>query len=248
MTFDQSGYEARFEWGPRGLEWLAATSDVVIIVDVLSFSTAVDIAVSRGASILPYPWRDPSAGVYAASRGASLASRRSEPGAWSLSPASLETIPRGTALVLPSPNGASLSYHARAPAVITACLRNCQAVAAWTGARARRCSVIAAGEQWSDGTLRPSLEDLIGAGAVLRGLSAKLSPEAELAVAAFERVESSLFDALARCGSGRELIEGGFLRDVKLAADYGSSGAVPLLSDGRFADARAISGALSPES
>ena len=56
--FDQDGHRVRFEWGPNGLRRLAPGSDVVVIVDVLSFTTAVDIAVGRGATVLPYRWHD----------------------------------------------------------------------------------------------------------------------------------------------------------------------------------------------
>ena len=65
MFYDQTDYAIRFEWGAPGVEVLAACSDVVIIVDVLSFSTCVDIAMARGAVILPYQWRDASAETYA---------------------------------------------------------------------------------------------------------------------------------------------------------------------------------------
>ena len=43
----------RLEWGPRAVDVFEAWADIVVVVDVLSFSTAVDVAVSRGAAILP---------------------------------------------------------------------------------------------------------------------------------------------------------------------------------------------------
>jgi 2-phosphosulfolactate phosphatase len=58
VIFDQAEYALRCEWGASGVRQLAAISDVLIVVDVLSFSTAVDIAVSNGAIVFPYGSRD----------------------------------------------------------------------------------------------------------------------------------------------------------------------------------------------
>jgi 2-phosphosulfolactate phosphatase len=230
----QTDYELLCEWGLHGVTILAPVSDALIIVDILSFSTAVDIAVARGASVLPYRWRDNSAEAFAASKGALLAAPRSAHGEYSLSPASLQSIPANTALVLPSPNGSTLCLHASGAVTFTACLRNSAAVAARARACGSRIAVIPAGEQWSDGSLRPAIEDLIGAGAVLAELPGRLSPEAESAVAVFERFRHNLDDVLARCRSGRELVERGFSRDVALAAEYASSSAAPVLRGDRF--------------
>lgn len=238
MLFDQAGYDLRCDWGLEGLRHLAPGSDAVVIVDVLSFSTAVDIAVANGASVLPYRWNDDSAARFAAERQAELAGSRGAHG-YSLSPASLRAIPSGTALVLPSPNGSTLSLAAGAPRTYTACLRNAAAVAAHLSKSTAGVAVIPAGEVWGDGSLRPCVEDWIGAGAVLCGLSGRLSPEAELAVAAFERFRWNLQSALAGCGSGRELAEHGFSRDVELAAECGASSTVPFLVNGWFVNAAA---------
>jgi len=69
---------------------------------------------------------------------------------------------------------------------------------------------------------------------VLSLLTGRLSPEAELAVAAFERFRGDLAGAMSRCGSGKELVEGGFRSDVDLASEYGVSSAVPMLAGDRF--------------
>lgn len=236
MHWDQSEFDLRCEWGLAGVQALAPISDVLIVVDVLVFSTAVDVAVGRGATVLPYRWRDRTAAAFADSKGALLAGPRSA-GGYSLSPPSLEAIEAGTALVLPSPNGGTLSLMAGHVTTFTACLRNCRAVAAQAQARGSRIAVVPAGEQWGDGALRPAIEDLVGAGAVLASLPGRLSPEAEAAVAAFERFRHNLPDALLRCTSGKELVERGFARDVEVAAEFGASATAPILREDRFMDA-----------
>ena len=63
-AFTQKAWPCRCEWGP-GAAAALAPADVTIVVDVLSFTTCVDVAVSRGAAILPYPWNDASAAAFA---------------------------------------------------------------------------------------------------------------------------------------------------------------------------------------
>ena len=46
--FNQQEFDIRLEWGLKGVELLAPISDVVIIVDVLSFSTCVDVGTGMG--------------------------------------------------------------------------------------------------------------------------------------------------------------------------------------------------------
>jgi len=234
MYFDQTDCDLRCEWGMQGLLALASTSHAVVIVDVLSFSTAVDIAVSNGACVFPYCWKDDSAARFAREKDALLASDRTATGAYSLSPASLRSIPPQTRIVLPSPNGSALALSAKAVPVFTACLRNAPAVAKRAAKCGSRIAVIPAGERWEDHTLRPCLEDLIGAGAVLAELGGTLSPEAELAVSSFARFRRALRDAFSRCGSGKELIQRGFAEDVGLAAEYAVSSAAPVLAGDRF--------------
>lgn len=157
MFDDQGEFRERFEWGEAGIRRLAPGADVVVVVDVLSFATAVDVAVGRGAIVYPYRWRDETAATFARRVGAELAVDRGTEGAaapYSLSPASLLTIPPGTRLVLPSPNGATLVALAAdlGAAVIAGSLRNARAVAAACRTAGKTIAVIAAGERWpSDG-------------------------------------------------------------------------------------------------
>src|SRR5258708_38511474 len=103
MPNSQSAYAVRFDWGLAGVREVANRSGAAVLVDVLSFSTCVEIATARGATILPCRERDAAAADLAARAHAALAGPRSEPGL-SLSPRSLTAIGAGTLLVLPPPN------------------------------------------------------------------------------------------------------------------------------------------------
>jgi 2-phosphosulfolactate phosphatase len=232
MVFDQQPYEIRCEWGAPGLRHLAEHSDAVVIVDVLSFSTSVDIAVSREAVVYPYRWRDATAAAYAHSRQAVLADvrRRSTTG-YSLSPASLLHIAAGTRLVLPSPNGAFLSTMTGTLPTFTGCLRNARALAAVLCTIGRRISLIPAGERWPDGSLRPAFEDLLGAGAIIHHLPGRRSPEAAAAEAIFLHCQHDVGMYLQQCGSGKELMQWGCAADVALAAALEQSDCVPVLQE-----------------
>ncbi|MEO0355251.1 MAG: 2-phosphosulfolactate phosphatase [Cyanobacteria bacterium P01_A01_bin.3] len=233
MKFDQADFDIRCEWGQQGISQLAPISDVVIIVDALSFSTSVDIATSRGAIAFPYQWRDGSTQAFADSMDAELAQKRGE-GKYSLSPASLLEIPRGTRLVLPSPNGSSLSLATGETPTIAGCLRNAKAVASAAMRYGQKIAVIPAGERWSDCSLRPALEDWIGAGAVLSYLEGRFSPEAKLAVATYQNMRLDLEHLIKQCGSGQELINQGFEQDVHLALQLNTSDCVPTLVNGSY--------------
>lgn len=285
----------RLEWGAVGA--LALTSDAVqrgetvyaVVVDVLSFTTAVSVAADAGIDVHPYRWGDASAQQFAADRGAALAvprSRSTREGGISLSPNSIRELDDGSvsSLVLPSPNGSTVTavLAAAGATVVAASLRNAAAVAGWLADRIgagrdttsditpditpgdapditpgdtsgdtgehpaeRPASVVLvpAGERWPDGSLRPAVEDLWGAGAVAAGLVERLtdrmgpsllSPEAELGAVAFGAVVCRIEEALATCASGRELIDQGWPLDVAVAAELDQSRTVPVLTDGAY--------------
>jgi 2-phosphosulfolactate phosphatase len=239
MFYDQGEFDVRCEWGEGGVKALAPISEVVAIVDVLSFSTAVDVATGRGAEVIPYGGSDENAAAFAEANNAVLAARQRGDSGYSLSPTSLLSISPGERLVLPSPNGSALTALtvevAPSAVVLAGCLRNVGSVARAAAQFGRRIAIVPAGERWPiDQSLRPAVEDLIGAGALVARLPGTRSPEAAAAVAAYETAKSRLADFLRRCGSGRELIERGFAADVDLAAQLDVSDSVPRLIDGAF--------------
>jgi len=246
-------YAVRFEWGPAGAAALAPSSSCLVIVDVLSFSTSVTVAAEAGTRV--YPWwgsEDEDAAGFAWEHRAQLAGGRRSGVPWSLSPAALRRAPFTPRLVLPSPNGSAICAAAVAgeAAVIAGCLRNAAAVGRFLREREAPgpVTVIAAGERWPDGSLRPALEDLLGAGAVLAAVAGALSsgalspgalspgalsPEAEAARACYGAT-ADVPAAVAGSASGRELTEGGFGDDVAIAVEIDSCDLVPILADGAF--------------
>ncbi|WP_072802081.1 2-phosphosulfolactate phosphatase [Rhodococcoides yunnanense] len=244
----QLSHNGRFDWGPSGAAALAPASDVAVVVDVLSFTTTLSVALDRGTHVIPWHSRDETARTLARSQDASLAVGRSvaRAGEISLSPATLRMGQAPARLVLPSPNGSTIAsaLSTETTVCVGASLRNAAAVASWishTVGPNAVVSVVAAGERWPDGELRPAVEDLWGAGYVLAELALRdparsFSPEARVAIDAWTAVSSAVHDRLRQCASGQELIDIGFAADVDIAAEVDGSRTVPVLRNGCFTD------------
>jgi 2-phosphosulfolactate phosphatase len=101
--------------------------------------------------------------------------------------------------------------------------------------KSKRVGVIPAGERWKENdALRPCVEDLIGAGAIISHLNGRLSPEALTAKIVYENLSADLIGNLKNCVSGREKIARSEEEDVRLAAEINVSDCVPTLKNGAF--------------
>jgi phosphosulfolactate phosphohydrolase-like enzyme len=76
---NQSDYRIRLDWGPTGAAAIApgaaviaVGADVIAVVDVLSFSTTLTVAVERGIPVLPFRWGSADASRSARRHGATL--------------------------------------------------------------------------------------------------------------------------------------------------------------------------------
>lgn len=217
-VFAQDQHNIRMEWGVKGVKTLSESCDIIVIIDVLSFTTCVNIAVENGANVYPYYFKDERAKDFAESHQAELAQKRSANSKYSLSPSSMMNVTKETKLVLPSPNGATLSMESEKPTV-AGCLRNAKAVAEYVS-KFDNIGIIPSAERWHDDlTMRPSFEDLMGAGAIISYLHGNKSLEAMMAQAVFEKFSDRLYSNLSNCISGKELIEIGYESDVKYASD-----------------------------
>ena len=240
-SFRQAGTGVRFDWGVTAAATLPGPASALVVVDVLSFTTAVSVATGRGIAIAPYPLGVAGAADLAERLGAALAvprRERSPAHPWTLSPGALLAAPPTHRLVLPSPNGSAIAAavaggqggddpgeRTGGPAVVAGCLRNVTATADWLVARGYGTDespvwLIAAGERWPGGSLRPALEDQLGAGALADALEragCSLSPEARAAARTFAGT-ADLLKAITSCASGCELLAMGFPDEAEIAA------------------------------
>lgn len=214
-----------------------ADIDLLVVCDVLSFSTTVSIATSRGISIVPAAPGEEA--ELAAALGAQLAGRSrqaDEKAPWTLSPAAMASAPSVDTVVVASPNGAAISATAvrAGVSVLAGSLRNAAAVARYVAESPGPVGVIAAGERWADGELRPAIEDDLAAGLFCRALLAvgfELEAEAELSARAVVGLNAEAIGRLVTAShSGRELFERGFGDDVRLATELDGDALVPLLT------------------
>ncbi len=213
-------------WGIDGLAYYGDFYSAIVVVDVLSFCTTVDIAISRGGSIIPSAIEDGRLlQSLAEKKSAILAGKRNEPGI-SLSPASMQSLQPGQTVLLPSPNGSTLIELASKyeKPVFTGCLRNSLALAQLLMQKKYfPVLFVAAGEKFSNKMLRPAIEDYWGVGSILTALDGEKTLEAYSAEKSFELVAGGLQKALIACESGQELYTRGYQRDVELAGDYNAS-------------------------
>lgn len=205
--FDQSTYQVRLDWGVDGLVRLAP-ADIVIVVDVLRFSSTVVRAVERGEDV-PL-----DAAAHAVSiNGAAVA----------------EAAARSGALVLV---GGLRNASAVAAAVLAEQeLRGARTSVALIAAGERTGSETGSG-------LRFAVEDQLGAGAVVDALGARgidhTSPDAAVAAESFRALRRAVTHLLTASGSGLELIARGERDDVLAAAALDAASVVPVLRDGVF--------------
>lgn len=238
-------WEVDLAWGRRGARDAAARGDVIVIVDVLSFSTAVATAVKHGGLVYPCGKQDDTATI-AQSVGGTVAVHRNHviaTGQFSLSPLSFFSMLPGQRVVLPSPNGSICSHYGQSvPALFAGALVNAAATAhaaiVECAKNRKRLTVVCAGERWEDAfeyeEMRVAIEDYIGAGAIISQISGGKSPEATLCESAFCASRENLRNLLYGCRSGQELIERGFTGDVEHSLQLDCYSVAAVLQEGCF--------------
>lgn len=205
--FDQATYQVRLEWGVDGLARLAA-SDIVIVVDVLRFSSTVTDAAARGEDVA----LDEAAQAVSLN-GAAVAEAAAATGAVVM----LGALRNASAVAR-----AALAEQGRRG------VRTSIAVIA-AGERDSRESGAA---------LRFAVEDHLGAGAVIDALGTlgidHTAPDAAVAAEGFRALRGAVRHLLTASGSGQELIARGLRDEVLAAATIDAASVVPVLRDRVF--------------
>jgi 2-phosphosulfolactate phosphatase len=94
--------------------------------------------------------------------------------------------------------------------------------------------VILDGERWLEGSLRPAVDELLGAGAMIHHLTWHCSPEAQVARDAFRSAAHDLTRSIRDSISGRKFVGRGFLRGVDMALEVDVSECAPLLRNDAY--------------
>ena len=187
-------------WGHREAGDAAERGDLLVVVDVLRFTSAATTAAAHGAIVRPLEW----------TWGAAVGTK---------SPVHYIEAEVSKIYDVSSPNGAMCCRHGGE--VLAGSLLNAAATAAeamqLASAEGTDVTVLACGERWHDTRkLRFALEDYLGAGAILSHMrgSATMSADAELCARAFDAAGADLERLVRECPSGRELVEWGKGSDV----------------------------------
>jgi 2-phosphosulfolactate phosphatase len=225
------------EWGEQGARTFEGSVGALIIVDVLSFSTCVDIAVARRALVYPFAYGDPGG-----STGRTGYRRRGR-GATRQQRAPLQPVPRLAA-----------RHRAGEQARAAECewLGHFHGVKVDTGShglfakRPRRCRKVCRDCTGYPGCGRPGREALArrqpaagdrgpdGCGRDPRCAGPALLSEAEVALHAFRNARPRLAELVRGSVSGQELVTRGYPEDVETAIQLNVSDAAPLLVDGAY--------------
>ncbi|MBT2500891.1 2-phosphosulfolactate phosphatase [Agromyces sp. ISL-38] len=211
--FGQAKYQVRFDWGAAGGRRILPGAHVVVLVDALSFTTAVVVAAERGTET------DVSDAASAGETGA-LALELGADGAIVFA-ASMRNRTAVAERIL------AMQEH-RGERVIVAVVAAGEPASEPAGASAGA----------ADGGIRFAIEDQLVAGAVIDALIGigidHTSPEAAVACASFEGLRHAATHLISASGSAVALAAAGRRDEVRPATERDVTRVVPELRDGAF--------------
>lgn len=205
--FGQTQYQIRFEWGLAGLQRVSPT-DIVVVVDVLRFSSHVSAQVAAGAAVDVAPLRSRSLNGAAVTQAAAELAHR---------PVVIAGALRNAAAVADAILAHQVERGTRQSVLILA-----------AGERVDPEST----------QIRHAVEDQLGAGAIIAALGDLgidyTSPEAAVAGESFRALRNAVRHLVSASGSGRELSARGAGDTVAMASELNVDAVAPVLRDGFF--------------
>ncbi len=238
---------AHFDWGVFGVQQAVRRGDIIIVVDVLSFSTSVAIAVKNSAFIFPAKSDEDAMNLKDQFRTEISVKRNEVPskGKFSLSPATYYEIEPETKITLLSPNGATCTRQIdNSRSVFCGALVNCSTVAEAAFNEAvkqnNNITVVACGERLKGSDdiykIRMAVEDYLGAGAILSKIPLPKTAESIVCENAYGKLANHVPDLIWKCESGVELRAMNFGNDIHIATNLNSIPVAPIYKNGFYQD------------
>lgn len=203
MKFVEPEFDIHCSWGFKLVEDVMIQYDVCIIVDVLSFSTSLDLLINAKENLQNEP-----------------------PSVDFVHHLTLQN------LVIPSPVGLPFQINLPQKPVLAGCLRNARAVARTAMQLGDKVLVIPVGDKLSEEEFKTCSEDFIAAGAIISYMKGSRSAESNAALDIYNSSKGNIEEMVKLSSSARKMILQGFLAEVEQACQYNKSKNAPLLEEG----------------
>lgn len=190
-------------WGFKLADDIVLQYDVCIMVDVLSFSTSLDLLINAKENAPNMPATDNFM--------------------HHLTPQSLH---------IPSPVGLPLQLNLHPVPVLAGCLRNARAVARAAMQLGNTVLVIPMGDKLAEEEFKTCSEDFIAAGAIISYMKGSRSAESNAALDIYNSSKGNIEEMVKLSTSARQMMLHGFLVEVDQACQFNRSKNVPLLEEG----------------
>jgi 2-phosphosulfolactate phosphatase len=238
---------ATIGWGPTAITGALERNDLIVVVDVLRFSSTVTTAVANDFVIVPCS--DPQRAERLSSENGMPVTGKAGVARYSLSPLDYLNPKASEEIILVSPNGAKCAEMINvAHTGFIGCFLNARAVgrllSLFCQRENRNITVVACGEvvedQYDDlETRRFAVEDYLASGLILSEMKVEPSAEAKASMQAYESSKIALRDRIRSSPSGQYLVNKGLEYDISHCVQRSIYDILPSIDEGRITQYRA---------
>jgi 2-phosphosulfolactate phosphatase len=207
MKLVEPGFDINCCWGFKLDAKVIFSYDVCIIVDVLSFSTSLDLLLHT---------KQNTENILASTHLIRKFSSKK--------------------LKITSPVGLPQQLKLHKKPVLVGCMRNARAVARIARQLGNTVLVIPMGDKLSEEEFKTCSEDFIAAGAIISYMKGTRSPESKAAQDIYNSSKGDIEEMVKLSSSARQMILKGFSTEVDQACQFNKSKHVPLLEKGTLID------------